>query len=98
MRQLHVITLAADATAEKIFTFKPARRTVSLRILNRTADVGAEDVDLGFDDTVTTGNGIPVLQNKEELVISPKQDIYAIVATAADSLIVIEEVYFGENV
>ena len=45
MRQLHVITLAADATAEKIFTFKPARRTVSLRILNRTADVGAEDVD-----------------------------------------------------
>jgi hypothetical protein len=94
MYKVTVITLAANATAEKIFTYKPARKTSELRIINR----GSQVLDYGYDDTIVTGSALPLAIDAEVRLSNFAQDIYAIGATAASSNIVIIEKYLGDDI
>jgi hypothetical protein len=94
MYNITVTTLAANATAEKIFTYKPARKTVEVRIINR----GSQVLDYGYDDTIVTGSALPLAIDAEVTLTGTIQDVWAIGATAASSNIVIVEKYLGEDV
>jgi len=98
MFKITSVTLAANTTAEKIYTFNPNRVCGRLKIFSYPT-TGTETVFLGTDDTVAVGAGHPVAANSASPVELERigQDIYAVVTTAANSRIVIWEEYYGED-